>query len=51
MLVENAIRRTKIFRIAKEKYRNNRNKYGHNIHDIVCGVVNQTILLKRAGVL
>ena len=49
--VENAIRRTMIFRFAKEKYRNDRRKYDHIIHEIVCGVVNQTILLKRAGVL
>ncbi len=48
--VENAIRRIKIFRIAKEKYRNDRRKYDH-INDVVCGVVNQTILLKRAGAL
>ena len=46
--VENAIRRIKIFRIAKEKYRNRRSKYDL-IMDIVCGVVNQAILLKRAG--
>ena len=49
--VENTIRRTKIFRIAKEKYRNDRRKYDRIIHDIVCGLVNQTVLLKRAGVL
>lgn len=48
--VENAIRRIKIFRIAKEKYRNKRNKYDL-IMDVVCGVVNQTILLKSAGFL
>ena len=48
--VENTIRRTKIFRIAKEKYRNDRRKYDH-VNDIVCGLVNQTVLLKRAGVL
>ena len=47
--VENAIRRIKIFRIAKEKYRNDRRKYDHIIHDVVCGVVNQTTLRKRAG--
>ena len=49
--VENTIRRTTIFRIAKEKYRNDRRKYDRIIHDMVCGVVNQTILLKRSGTL
>ena len=49
--VENSIQRTKIFRIAKEQYRNDRNKCGHIINNIVCGVVNRAILLKRAGVL
>ena len=44
--VKNAIRRTKIFRIAEEKYRNDRRKYGHIIHDMACGVVNQAILLE-----
>lgn len=48
--VENAIRRIKIFRLAEERYRNMRSKYDP-IMDIVCGAVNQTILLKRAGFL
>ena len=48
--VKNAIQRIKIFRIAKKKYRNGRRKYGQN-NDIVCGAVNQAILLKRAGAL
>ena len=48
--VENGIRRTKIFRIMKERYRNRLRKYDH-INDIVCGVVNQAILMKRAGIL
>ena len=48
--VENGIRRTKIFRIMKERYRNRLHKYDR-INDIVCGVVNQAILMKRAGTL
>ena len=48
--VENGIRRTKIFRIMKEQYGNRLRKYDR-INDIVCGVVNQAILMKRAGTL
>ncbi|MBI1658983.1 MAG: hypothetical protein IS632_09485, partial [Thaumarchaeota archaeon] len=48
--VENAIRRVKIFRIMKERYRNRLKKYDV-INDIVCGLVNQAILLKRSGLL
>ena len=44
--VENAIRRVKIFRIMKERYRNRLKKYDV-INDIVCGLVNQAVLLKR----
>lgn len=45
--VENVIRRVKVFRIMKERYRNKLD--GTPYHDIVCGAVNQTILLKRDG--
>ena len=48
--VENGIRRVKVFRIMKEKYRNRLKKYDR-INDIACGVVNQIILLKRAGII
>lgn len=48
--VENGIRRVKVFRIMKERYRNRLKKYDR-INDIACGVVNQTILLKRDGIL
>ena len=48
--VENAIQRVKIFRIMKEKCRNRLKKYDV-INDIVCGLVNQAILLKRDGLL
>ena len=48
--VENAIRRIKTFRIMKDRYRNRLGRYDR-INDIVCGVVNQTILMKRAGTL
>lgn len=48
--VENGIRRVKVFRIMKEVYRNKLKKYDR-INDIACGVVNQTILLKRDGIL
>ena len=48
--VENAIRRVKIFRIMKERYRNRLKKYDV-INDIVCGLVNQAILLNRDGLL
>ena len=50
MRVENAIRRIKTFRIMKDRYRNRLGRYDR-INDIVCGVVNQTILMKRAGTL
>ena len=39
MRAENAIRGTKIFRTAKEKYGNGRRRYDRIIHDMVCGVV------------
>ena len=48
--VENAIRRIKTFRIMKDRYRNRLGRYDR-INDTVCGVVNQTILMKRAGTL
>ena len=48
--VENDIRGVKVFRIMKELYRNNLKKYDR-INDIACGVVNQTILLKRDGII
>ena len=48
--VENGIRRVKTFRIMKEIYRNKLKKYDR-INDIACGVVNQTILLKRDGII
>ena len=48
--VENGIRRVKVFRIMKETYRNKLKKYDR-INDITCGVVNQTILLKRDGII
>ena len=48
--VENGIRRVKIFRIMKERYRNKLKKYDR-INDIACGVVNQAILMKRDGIL
>ena len=48
--VENGIRRVKTFRIMKEIYRNKLKKYDR-INDIVCGVVNQAILLKRDGII
>ena len=48
--VENGIRRVKVFRIMKEKYRNKLKKYDR-ISDIACGVVNQTVLLKRDGII
>ena len=48
--VENAIRRIKTFRIMNDRYRNRLGRYDR-INDIVCGVVNQTILMKRAGTL
>ena len=44
------IRRVKVFRIMKEVYRNKLEWYDR-INDIACGVVNQTILLKRDGTL
>lgn len=42
------LRVTKIFRIAKERYRNRLGKYDR-INDVFCGVLNRAILLKRAG--
>ena len=48
--VENGIRRVKIFRIMKERYRNKLKKYDR-INDIVCGVVNQAILMRRDGII
>ncbi len=48
--VENGIRRVKTFRIMKEIYRNKLEWYDR-INDIVCGVVNQAILLKRDGII
>ena len=48
--MENGIRRVKVFRIMKETYRNKLEWYDR-VNDIVCGVVNQTILLKRDGIL
>ncbi len=48
--VENGVRRVKVFRIMKEMYRNKLKKYDR-INDIAYGVVNQTILLKRDGIL
>ena len=47
---ENAIRRVKVFRIMKERYRNKLKKYDR-INDVVCGVVNQTVLMKRDGII
>ncbi len=47
--VKNAIRRTNIFRIVQEKYRNDRSKYDPIIPETVCGAANQTTLPKRAG--
>ena len=50
MRIKNAIRRTIIFRIVQEKYRNDQSKYDRIIRETVCGAANQTILLlKRAG--
>ena len=34
----------------KDRYRNRLGRYDR-INDIVCGVINQTILMKRAGTL
>ena len=48
--MESAIWRIKTFRIMKDRYRNRLGRYGR-INDIVCGVANQTILMKRAGTL
>ncbi len=48
--MENGIRRVKVLRIMKERYRNRLKKYDR-INDIACGVVNQTILLKRDGII
>lgn len=48
--MENAIRGVKVFRIRKERYRNKLKKYDR-INDIVCEAVNQTVLLKRDGLL
>ena len=48
--VENAIRRVEVFRIIKERYRNKLKKYDR-INDIACGVVNQTVLMKRDGII
>lgn len=44
--VENGLRRVKVFRIMKVRYRNKLKKYDR-INTLVCGVVNQTVLLKR----
>ena len=44
------IRRVKVFRITKEMHRNKLEWYDR-INDIACGVVNQTIFLKRGGIL
>ena len=44
------IRRVKVFRIMKEMHRNKLEWYDR-INDIACGVVNQTIFLKRDGIL
>ena len=48
--VEHAIRRVKTFRImGGGVYRNPLKKYDR-VNDIVCGLVNQRVLLKRAGI-
>ena len=45
--VENAIRRVKTHRIMGDRYRNPLKKYDR-INDIVCGLVNQRLLLMAA---
>ena len=47
--VKNAIRRTIIFRIVREKYRNDQGKYDRIIRETVCGAANQTALTMKAG--
>ena len=46
--VENAIRRVKTFRIMGDVYRNPLKKYDR-INDIICGLVNQRLLLEAAS--
>ena len=46
--VENAIRRVKTFRIMGDVYRNPIKKYDR-INDIICGLVNQRLLLEAAS--
>ena len=45
--VENAIRRVKTHRIMGDRYRNPLKKYDR-INDIVCGLVNQRVLVRMA---
>ena len=45
--MENAIRRVKTHRIMGDRYRNPLKKYDR-INDIVCGFVNQRLLLMAA---
>ena len=47
--VENAIRRVKTYRIMGDRYRNPLKKYDL-ANSIVCGLVNQRVLLKAAAV-
>ena len=47
--MEHAIRRVKTFRMMGGVYRNQLKKYDR-VNDIVCGLVNQRVLLKRAGI-
>ena len=46
--VENAIRRVKTYRIMGDRYRNPLKKYDR-ANSIVCGLVNQRVLLKAAA--
>jgi hypothetical protein len=39
VLVENVIRKVKIFRIMAEKYRNRRKRFGLRLH-LICGILN-----------
>lgn len=48
--MENGIRRVRVFRIVKAKYRNRLKKHDY-INDVVRGVVNQDSLLKHDDIL